>query len=172
MVHTYNELIKEWFNRAEKEKDYFTKFIFIFISFVAFISQRYGDVERDCEKKRDFKLEKDAKDYYLMQIKNDPHLNECVKKLVDYLNADPIVNITRMSDSWNGKLINIYDWPNLVEYWFRVRNNLFHGHKSPELEKDQILVKFAFETLYPLMKNFIEKQLFWDFSNYTHTQRS
>jgi hypothetical protein len=58
---------------------------------------------------------------------------------------------------------DITDWENLVEYWYRVRNNLFHGRKAPEFRRDRDLVKYAYLTLAPLMENFIKHGLSWEF---------
>lgn len=163
MEYTYNELINEWFYRSEKEKDYFTKFIFLFISFIAFLSRRYEMIEHDCRKKNDLKLRNDVKNYYIDQINKDHSLKKSITDLVVYLDKEPIRNITRNSDPWDGKLTNIYDWENLVEYWFMVRNNLFHGHKCFGFERDKKLVEFAYKTLHPLMKNFVTHELVWGF---------
>ena len=43
------------------------------------------------------------------------------------------------------------DWINMVEFWYAVRNNIFHGGKNPEVQRDHFLVEHAFETLRPLM---------------------
>lgn len=163
MGYTYYELINEWFRRSEKEKDYFTKFIFLFISFIAFISQRYEGIEFDSKKRDTLKLEKEASDFYTKKVNSDKKLKEMMTNLVDYLDKDPIKNRTRANEKWDGKLDDIYDWPNLVEFWFMIRNNLFHGHKGPGFVRDQKLVAYAFETLYPLMENFIKQQLVWEF---------
>ncbi len=58
---------------------------------------------------------------------------------------------------------DVTDWENLVEYWYRVRNNLSHGRKAPEFRRDRDLVKYAYLTLAPLMENFIKYGLSWEF---------
>jgi hypothetical protein len=50
-----------------------------------------------------------------------------------------------------GCVLSLKDWPNMVEYWYSVRNNLFHGGKNPNVGRDAFLVEHAFQTLRPLM---------------------
>jgi len=41
----------------------------------------------------------------------------------------------------------------MVEYWYSVRNNLFHGGKTPNIGRDAFLVEHAFLTLRALVEN-------------------
>ncbi len=160
---TYYDLIIQWFKRSEQEKDYFTKFIFLYISFIAFISQRYGEMS-DRNKINSLKAELEAKYFYIRLIEKDNKLKDILVKLIAELNKQPIVNSTNRSDKyWNGRLTSEENWNGLVEFWYRVRNNLFHGHKAPEFKRDQRLVRFAYKTLFPFMKNFIDRKLAWEF---------
>ena len=44
------------------------------------------------------------------------------------------------------------DWENMVEFIYVVRNNLFHGGKDPEDERDQYFVEHAYKLLRPLVE--------------------
>lgn len=50
-----------------------------------------------------------------------------------------------------GRVLSLDDWPNMVEFWYSVRNNLFHGGKEPNIERDVFLVEHAHFTLRQLM---------------------
>jgi hypothetical protein len=43
------------------------------------------------------------------------------------------------------------DWVNTVEVWYSIRNNLFHGGKNPNIERDHFLVEHAYKMLKPFM---------------------
>ena len=43
----------------------------------------------------------------------------------------------------------------MVEFWYSIRNNLFHGTKDPEVERDRKLVEFGYKTLSSLMEIFV-----------------
>ncbi len=44
----------------------------------------------------------------------------------------------------------------MVEFWYAVRNNLFHGGKNPTIKRDCFLVEHAYRTLAVFMKNEID----------------
>jgi hypothetical protein len=109
----------------------------------------------------------DAKRYYLNLILNDANLRITINELISELRRRPIPNATRLNDNnWIGRdgvIQDENDWENLVEYWYRVRNNLLYGHKAPGLERDRRLVTYAYQTLTPLMEYFIKHSLLWEF---------
>ena len=163
---TYKDLINQWFHRAINEDDPFTKYIFLYIAFIAFLSQREiqgSDRDRINLVKGDI----EAKDYYLRLAGERGELRNILSDLVAELKEQSIENSTRVNDTnWlgeDGVLNGIEDWENLVEFWYRVRNNLFHGHKAPDFKRDRKLVNFAYQTLQPFMRNFIDHDLFWEF---------
>jgi hypothetical protein len=39
----------------------------------------------------------------------------------------------------------------MIEFWYGVRNNLFHGGKNPDVKRDYFLVEHAFKTLSKFM---------------------
>ena len=71
-------------------------------------------------------------------------------------------NLEQMTDDEKNKLKGVIhslnDWENMVEFWYSIRNNLFHGSKNPENERDQFLAKYGFKTLKELMEIFINEQ--------------
>jgi len=165
-LQTYADLIKQWFDRSIFKTDIFTQFIFLYISFIAFLAQA-NPGKNDRGIINSLKDAEDARAYYVSLLQKDSGLRDTIKSLISVLNNQPIRNDTRPNDNnWTGTdgvLRNEEDWENLVEYWYRVRNNLFHGHKAPEFERDRDLVKYAYRTLTPLMEIFIKHDLYWEF---------
>ncbi len=161
----YNDLIEQWFYRAMGEGDPFTRYIFLYISFIAFLSQANRN-ETDRRRINRVKRDREARGFYLDLIERDGELRADVSNLVLELRQNPIRSIGRNDRSWrgtNGVLDGVEDWENLVEFWYRVRNNLFHGHKAPEFARDRRLVNHAYITLLPFMRNFINHDLVWEF---------
>jgi hypothetical protein len=165
-INSYADLIKQWFERSNSESDIFTKFIFLYISFIAFLTQEYS--EKSARRViNSLKHAQDAKSFYISLIQNNSELRATINSLISELRKQPIRNDTRPNDShWKGSdgvMQDETDWENLVEFWYRVRNNLFHGRKAPEFKRDRDLVTYAYRTLAPLMENFIKHNLFWEF---------
>ena len=46
-----------------------------------------------------------------------------------------------------GVIHDLKDWENMVEFWYSIRNNLFHGAKNPQDERDQFLIENGYKTL-------------------------
>lgn len=162
----YKDLIKQWFYRAVAEGDPFTGYIFLYIAFIAYLSQKDRHVT-DRTKINRVKRDREAREYYLGLIRAKSGLKESISSLTSELRQDPIRTTGRNDRNWrgtNGVLNGMEDWENLVEFWYRVRNNLFHGHKAPEFDRDRRLVGYAYITLLPFMRNFIDHDLTWDFS--------
>jgi len=58
-----------------------------------------------------------------------------------------------------GVLVSLYDWENMVEFWYSIRNNLFHGGKDPDVARDQLMVKNGYLTLRELLEMLLNEQL-------------
>lgn len=56
-----------------------------------------------------------------------------------------------------GVIHSLTDWENMVEFWYSVRNNLFHGAKNPESDRDQFAVEYGYKTLRALMEIFLNE---------------
>ncbi len=164
----YEVLIRDWFERSELDADSISQFLFLYISFIAFLTQKQMQSGRHDRQIIDsLKASDKAKKYYIKLIQSDSKLKDSIHDLINELKDRPIRNITRTNDTnWHGEqgaLQGEDDWDNLVEFWYRVRNNLFHGHKSPQVERDKTLVHYAYLTLFPLMKHFVETIPDWEF---------
>ncbi len=162
-ITSYNDLIKQWFERSKSENDIFTKFIFLYISFTAFLTRR-NPKRSDRWIIDNLKEEEETRSLYITLIRYNPELRAVIQNLISELRKQPIENDTRPNDTnWRGGIDGVIrdetDWENLVEYWYRVRNNLFHGRKAPGFQRDRVLVELAYRPLAPLMEKFIKHGL-------------
>jgi hypothetical protein len=58
-----------------------------------------------------------------------------------------------------GIIHNMEDWENMVEFWYSIRNNLFHGAKDPEEKRDQILIQNGYITLRELVQILLDEKI-------------
>ncbi len=56
---------------------------------------------------------------------------------------------------WNGKLESEDDFDGIIEFIIRARNNLFHGDKGYDDERDKFLVTQGNLVLQHLVKGFV-----------------
>lgn len=175
------QMIRNWHTKAT-EQDYFSKFVFEYLAFIAYIkTQKYHSFDprksvTDREAIQKLKKEDDIKNSYLSLIQNSKELKNTWQELKDELDKSPLGNVSRNPEAveeirwWNcshkkleektaeekarkcGVLNSLGDWENMVEFWYSIRNNLFHGGKDPEAERDQLVVKNGYITLSALVE--------------------
>jgi hypothetical protein len=179
----YDQLIRNWHSKAADE-DYFSKFVFQYLAYIAYLMKnKYRDAR--CERaaiqclKRDF----DVEHSYLRKVQSDEELRAAWDTIKQELDERPLGNVSRNNDEaeilkyWNcshdsvnrktaednekqtGVIHDFNDWENMIEFWQAIRNNLFHGTKDPEDNRDRILVKNGYKTLRPIVNIFINNRL-------------
>lgn len=163
----YIEAIKNWHKKAEKEKDYFVKFILEYISFIAYLNRDQPD-NKDRSLIQNLKTNELLKNEYLNKL--DKRL---IKNIINELELNPIKNVTKHYDKWwdcnstdppnivsqnDGKIRSIKDFTNIIEFIYRARNNLFHGKKGPNYERDSTIVEYGYKLLKPLMTILLGKE--------------
>ncbi len=172
----YKDLIKNWHTKAVEE-DYFSKFVFEYLAFIAYLkTQKYPGIGNDRRTVQRFKQDSTIKAQYLDLIEVKRSLKkdwECIKNKLDEVrlgNASRDPFTVEEIEWWNcehddlnqrtaneismvkGVIHSLSDWGNMVEFWHSIRNNLFHGAKDPENERDQFAVKYGYRTLKELME--------------------
>lgn len=175
----YDSLIKNWHSKASGE-DYFSKFIFEYLAFIAFLKKKkFTNTRQDREAIQKLKREIDTKNRYLTVITDNSKVQEAWEKIINELNTVRLGNVSRNGNGveeieyWNcsgndwrskteedkkkiqGIIHGLNDWENMIEFWYSIRNNLFHGGKDPQDERDLLLVENGFKTLHPLMEVFL-----------------
>ncbi len=172
----YKRLIQNWHIRAAEE-DYFSKFVFEYLAFIAHLKTQLYPIGGDdrCAIQK-LKQSQDFKRKYLQRISSKRTLEDNWKHIKTKLEQMRLGNASR--DPWNveeiewwncdrdelnqrtpeeiektkGVVHSLDDWGNMIEFWYAIRNNLFHGAKDPENERDQFAVKYGYRTLKELME--------------------
>ncbi|WP_461545255.1 hypothetical protein [Sideroxydans sp.] len=172
----YRALVIRWHQKAE-EGDYFSRFVFEYLAFIAHIRNNIfigATTDRRAIQlvKQNAKLEK----AYLQAIMSEKPLRKQWQSVIEELARHPLYNTSKDLDFpeldvwWNsvgnnvdkenkskkGIVNSLTDWGNMVEFWYSVRNNLFHGTKDPNIKRDCFLVEHAYRTLAIFMNNEIE----------------
>lgn len=137
-------LIEVWWKKGTDETDKFSRFVFFWICFNAWLDYRsYGDRDRDMiEWLKGSKS--DSSD-----LKQRYHMLQSAKKLQPYLQSLvplPPVYDPRKPDK-KIRIKDENDFPNIVEAIYQIRCNLFHGRKEAHEPRDQKLVQIAGEIL-------------------------
>lgn len=181
MSKDYYNLIKSWHIKANNE-DYFSKFTFEYLAFIAFITtKKYTDNDISSKKgnaskitdrdyiqtlKQDLEYKKKFVDFIL---ENNNGINDVITELYTYLLRQPLIvddrwwnnnsYVSLVNQESSGALRDINDYENAIEFIYILRNNLFHGSKGPEVERDEKLIRFA----YLILSFFVENILIKDF---------
>lgn len=179
----YLELINNWHQKAASETtdDYFSKFVFEYLAFIAFLrTQLYPNTREDKDAIIQLKTNMNLRDQYLNAIEEKTELKESWKSVIDELLRSRLGNMSinsitaREINYWepksfqyNDKYINkdhfdlrgvvcgLDDWSNMINFWNAVRNNLFHGTKNPENPRDRFAVEYSYKTIKELVQLFL-----------------
>lgn len=167
----YFPLIRAWHDKAA-EGDTFARFVFQYLSFIAHVKNNlFYDTPKDRKAIQKLKQDQRIKNNYLKLVNKDSDLIQAWIEVIDELKNKPLHNSSLDPDYpeidqwWNsselrpnseddqpkGRVLSLNDWNNMVEFWYSVRNNLFHGGKNPNIKRDAFLVEHAFLTLRYLM---------------------
>ncbi|OJI08086.1 MAG: hypothetical protein BK997_01100 [Candidatus Micrarchaeum sp. ARMAN-1] len=165
---SYDILICNWHKKAAKQKDFFSSFVFEYLAFIAHIrTQLFNGYEGDRECIQKLKQDNSLRAKFNEAIKSDKKLEATINEIIEKLNSVPLNNISQSQPKnwWNcsdnnpcgslkmrGIIKSSDDWENIIEFWYTVRNNLFHGGKDPEAERDKFMVEHGYKTLRALVK--------------------
>jgi hypothetical protein len=178
----YYSLIKNWHAKASDE-DYFARFMFEYMAFIAYLRTQWLTEQEIKSLKgnggkvtdRDY-IQALKKDSYLndfwtdvsLRAPKNKELDRTLNSLVNFLKKEPLksddrwwnfdefdLNLKKNTRKKAGILNDKGDFQNLVEFWYSVRNNLFHGEKNPSLARDKELVRFGFLTLNFFVENIL-----------------
>ena len=174
----FDKLIRNWHIKASEE-DYFSKFVFEYLAFIAYLRKkkfRYENDKQDRTTVQRLKQDNGTKSAYLSRIQSNEELKSAWEQIKAKFDEKPFHDAARCSLEqnehawWNcshlklchqtkeekekrkGVIHNLKDWDNMVEFWYCVRNNLFHGEKDPENERDEFAVEFGYKTLRELVE--------------------
>lgn len=174
-----DNLIRNWHIKASND-DYFSKFIFEYLAFIAFLKKKkFINTKLDREAIQKLKRDNKTKEQYFSELSSNNVATRAWNKIIKELNNVRLGNISRNGDGdeeikwWNyfydqlnsktttddkkisGVIHNTKDWENMIEFWYSIRNNLFHGGKNPQDTRDLLVIENGYKTLKPLMAIFL-----------------
>ena len=135
--------IDTWRNVAKEQEDFFLKFAVEYFAFNALLKVVYyreSPVVNDKNLINKLKADQGCENYFLSNA------SKYITELKNELDSQPLKNLTRPNNS-HLQIQDTNDWNNIVEATYCIRNNLFHGDKSPPNERDQKLVKIGYGLL-------------------------
>ena len=137
------DIVLRWYDRAQL--NYIDLYVNLFISYNAWFKKATSK-SRDRDAINELKKRFIIWDEYASGTKMN-NLVPIAKKVSELTTVQPLTNLTGSDRYWDGVVKDEWDWKSLIEYWYRVRCNLFHGSKSPDDYRDQELIKLAYESL-------------------------
>lgn len=169
----YGALIGGWHKKANATRaDYFSKYMFEYLAFNAYLKSSIAvDANSDRGAIQNLKRNTALRDKYLAMMEKDKTLLRHWSEIIDELKRRPLRNSSKDYDYpeidgwWNtsenniatgsdvqkGVIHSLSDWQNMIEYWYGIRNDLFHAGKDPSIKRDMFLVEHAFKTLSAFM---------------------
>ena len=149
-------LIKVWYDKGRNEQDLFSKFIFLWFCFNAWIAYRSS---------------KDSDDGMMRElVARDVRMSEITTVYDTLMQATPMVfrvhiqNLVRRSPIRDPRgikaptvIANENDFPNIMWGIYKIRCNLFHGGKNAGDPRDQKLVSIAGNILEKLVGGIISQ---------------
>lgn len=137
----YKEKAKGWYDRAILEKDEFVKFLLFYISLevsTKLESSSIPNIAQNDSIKEKFYNKIDTK--FLVELKRE-------------LDKKSHRNMQNPNDTrWSGELKSVNDFSGIIKFLMRARNNLFHGDKGLNEERDNFIVKSGNRILQPLVE--------------------
>ena len=176
----YRDLILKWHQKASKQNDIFSSFVFEYLSFVALIKTVLYSENIDRNAIQSLKRDSEIEEKYISLIQSDTNLKNAWQSIIEELNEAWLGDLSRgslrVTGWWNcthsdtnqktedeiqlvsGKIHDLADWRNMIEFIYEIRNNLFHGSKNPSESRDQLLVENGYLVLRQLVTLLIKEK--------------
>lgn len=143
---SYKQKSKEWYDRALTEKDDFIKFMLLYASFTVLTNDQHRTIKS---------IKKD------LSIKNDFFQTIPSTKLKEFykmLNISPLINMKpRSNQRLSIRLHSEKDFVSIIDFLVQTRNNLFHGEKGLDMDRDKLIVRYGNVILEPLVRILLSK---------------
>jgi hypothetical protein len=137
-IDATRELVLTWYNRAQI--DYSDLYMRLYIAYNAWF-RRVTRTEFDREAVRRLKKRFVIWDDYI-NGKTLVRLGLIVDEIVKNTHKRPLA-----SNRWDGIVHDVADWQGLIDYWYQVRCDLFHGSTVPTKDFHEERVKLAYSSL-------------------------
>ncbi len=152
-------LIRQWIDRGRGFDDPIDRFISLWIAFNAYLGARYPGVDRDDLLVDSFV--QDASEQLRLAQLRDPEFQQTFNDL--RLLSPPVYNERA------GRPFRVHgDRPGTAyAALYAVRNNLFHGSKTIDADRDREVVRIAAAFLDRTLAQFVEPELAHPFPEFT-----
>ncbi len=140
-------------SEIDRDSQFVEGFVYSFIVFDAFICKNFPSNIVS------YRLRK-FKDMYRDSYKKffqDNKWSDSFKQAIEILSQYQVVDMRPDPDS-DKKINNVDSLDEVIDVLYRIRNNLFHGQKSPEEEKDAILLENGFYVLYNILEKILTQE--------------
>lgn len=137
-------LVRSWRHKSHQDGDVFGSFIFIWISFNAWLehlSMKTSDREMIEELRERAACMNELVSAYDYVLKNDELFIRSLRALIGKSREEPIRDVREIFP--DVVIENEYDYENVIRALYRIRCNLFHGGKDINEPRDQSLVSNA-----------------------------
>jgi hypothetical protein len=130
-------LVKVWYEKAKHETDEFSKFVFLWFCFNAWLAYRTEE-DRDRDMLEILKA-RDPKTGDITAVYDNGFASQWFKDRITELQS--LCPIYDPRNKYDPVIIgSMTDFPNICEAIYRIRCTLFHGGKSPDETRDRKLV--------------------------------
>jgi len=130
-------LVKVWYEKAKSEADEFSKFVFLWFCFNAWLAYR---TQEDHDRKMLELLKAEDSSTKDMKAEYDRAFSgsSFKERIKDLKTLSPIYDSRNKYDPVT--INNVTNFPDICEAIYRIRCNLFHGGKTPDDNRDRKLV--------------------------------
>lgn len=165
MNHYYHA--RKWVELAEKENDYFDKFVYCYFALNAIYNPHYDHSERQAIRTL-FKITYNTRPGFKQEMKEILKTDEFSyfknRRPIRNCKYNPEVNpYDRYDTAKECSMLLLNDWFNsnqaMIMIIYQIRCNLFHGNKQYYNEDDQEIIKNASVLLLKYMKAFVKNQI-------------
>lgn len=176
----YDQLIRNWHSKASDE-DFFSKFVFEYLAFIGILKRiKFVNQNSDSGAVRELKRDENTRDTYLEKVSITPELSAAWQRIIGELDVSPLRSVDENNGQFDsiwywkcshqvddprehecaeqGKIKDLEDWENMVEFWHSIRNNLFHAAKDPNDTRDMLLIENGYKTLKPMVEILLPAQ--------------
>ncbi|MBC7094487.1 hypothetical protein [Thermococcus sp.] len=159
----YLERAVSWYRVARHQNDPFLEFAINYLVLEALLHwlgrrgycDQYGRDHRAVTSRRFIECLK--RDRELKRVFLEFARNIDMMPIIERLSREPL-RVTPISreERWDGRIKGVDDFYGIIEFIYQSRNNLFHGHKSPGIDRDIFIVENANRLLMPLIEAIME----------------
>jgi len=157
----YLEKAISWYEKAKHQNDPFLEFAINYMALEAllhwFEQNRYYVLYNRHNVTARLLIECLKEDHEVKKVFLEIIKDMDIMSIIEQLSREPLrKTYIGREKRWDGRINGIDDFSSIVEFVYQSRNNLFHGHKNPMIERDIFIVESANRFLTPLIESILE----------------